>query len=99
MVCFICLASTTKAKIRRRRWTFLVALLACVGFGILFIPGALAHSSARRSYAEDVDWVYHAAGAVLSPAQVQQAVQGLQRDGVRFTDTVPPSGLSSPCNL
>jgi len=70
-----------------------------INYNLWFIPGALAHSSARRSYAEDVDWVYHAAGAVLSPAQVQQAVQGLQRDGVRFTDTVPPSGLSSPCNL
>ena len=70
-----------------------------INYNLWFIPGALAPTHERRSYEEDVDWVYHAAGTVLSPAQVQQTVQGLQRDGVRFTDTVPPSGLASPCSL
>ncbi len=70
-----------------------------INYNLWFIPGGLDRSHARRAYAEDIDWVYHAAGAVLSPAQVQQTVRGLQRDDVSFADTVPPSGFSSPCNL
>jgi hypothetical protein len=70
-----------------------------INYNLWFIPAGLAKTRARRSYAEDVDWVYHAAGAVLSPAQVRATVTGLQRHGVSFRDTVPASGLSSPCNL
>jgi hypothetical protein len=70
-----------------------------INYNLWFIPGGLARSSGVRRYAEDVDWVYHAAGAVLSPAQVRATVTGLQRGGVSFRDTVPASGLSSPCNL
>jgi hypothetical protein len=70
-----------------------------INYNVWFIPGALAQARMRRAYAEDVDWVYHAAGVVLSPAQVRQTVRALQRDDVSFTDTVPPSGLASPCNL
>ena len=43
--------------------------------------------------------ISHAAGAVLSPARVKATVAGLQEAGVSFRDTVPASGLSSPCNL
>jgi hypothetical protein len=46
-----------------------------------------------------VDWAYHAAGAVLSPAQVTAAVTAMRHDDVSFRDTVPASGLASPCNL
>jgi hypothetical protein len=53
----------------------------------------------RRSYAEDVDWVYHAAGAVLTPAQVAAAVTAMRGADTSFRDTVPASGLASPCNL
>jgi len=70
-----------------------------INYNLWFIPGGLARTSAVRRYAEDVDWVYHAPGAVLSPAQVKAAVNGLQGDGVTFRDTVPASGLGSPCNL
>jgi hypothetical protein len=70
-----------------------------INYNLWFIPGGLARTHRLRRYTEDVDWVYHAAGTVLSPAQVQAAVTGLRRDGIAFRDTVPASGLSSPCNL
>jgi hypothetical protein len=70
-----------------------------INYNVWFIPGGLAKTRTVRSYAEDVDWVYHAAGAVLSPRQIQAAVAGLRRAGVAFRDTVPASGLVSPCNL
>ena len=65
----------------------------------VWFSAALGKTTVPRSYAEDVDWVYHAAGAVLSPAQVSAAVRSLRHDGVSFRDTVPASGLASPCNL
>ena len=70
-----------------------------INYNLWFIPAGLARTHRLRSYAEDVDWVYHASGAVLSPAEVQAAVTGLKHDGVAFRDTVPASGLVSPCNL
>ena len=70
-----------------------------INYNLWFIPSGLARTHRPRAYAEDVDWVYHDAGAVLSPAQVQAMVTGLRRDGIAFRDTVPASGLSSPCNL
>ena len=65
----------------------------------VWFSAALGKTTVPRSYAEDVDWVYHAAGAVLSPVQVSAAVRSLRHDGVSFRDTVPASGLASPCNL
>ena len=70
-----------------------------INYNLWFIPGGLTKANSVRRYAEDVDWVYHASGAVLSPAQVKATVAGLQRHGVAFTDSVPASGLASPCNL
>jgi len=70
-----------------------------INYNLWFIPAGLAKTRARRSYAEDVDWVYHAAGVVLSPAQVAAAVTAMRRADTSFRDTVPASGLASPCNL
>ena len=70
-----------------------------INYNLWFIPSGLARTQRARSYAEDVDWVYHAAGVVLTPRQVQAAVASLRRDGTAFRDTVPASGLTSPCNL
>ena len=70
-----------------------------INYNLWFIPAGLAKTRARRSYAEDVDWVYHAAGAVLSPAQVATAVTAMRRGDTSFRDMVPASGLASPCNL
>ncbi len=70
-----------------------------INYNLWFIPAGLAKTHALRSYSEDVDWVYHAAGAVLSPAEVTAAVTAMRRNDVSFRDTVPASGLASPCNL
>jgi hypothetical protein len=70
-----------------------------INYNLWFIPGGLARTRAPRSYEEDVDWVYHAAGAVLSPSQVQAAVSSMRSEHTAFVDTVPASGLASPCNL
>jgi len=36
---------------------------------------------------------------VMTPEQVQTAVADLRRNRVAFRDTVPPSGLPSPCDF
>jgi len=59
-----------------------------------FAPGAVA-----RHYRQDVDWVFHAKDAVLSPAQVEAAVSDYRRRGVGREDGVPASGLESRCDL
>jgi len=56
-------------------------------------------ATGRRAYDEQIDWVYHQAGTVLSPAQVDATIQRLRASGSAFKDTVPASGLDSPCDL
>lgn len=72
-----------------------------INFNLWFIRGGLIDSSRLRIYQEDVDWVLHEAGRVLSPDAVEQRVEELRAAGVSFRDTVaaadPP--LSSPCAL
>jgi hypothetical protein len=48
-----------------------------------------------------VDWVFHQAGAVLSPSQVALKVTALRRASSAFVDTVPPEHppLRSPCDF
>ena len=54
-----------------------------------------------RRYEEDVDWVFHQAGAVLSPKQVAAKVTALRHASTAFVDTVPPENppLVSPCDF
>jgi hypothetical protein len=70
-----------------------------INYNLWFIPAGLARTHSLRRYEEDVDWVFHEAHAVLSPGEVADAVAKLRHVSTRFEDTVPPSGLSSPCNL
>lgn len=72
-----------------------------INFNLWFIRDQLVKSSERRRYSQDVDWVYHEGGSVLSPAEVRAKVAGLRKTGVAFTDTVPPRDppLISPCNF
>ena len=70
-----------------------------INYNLWFIPSGLSKARGVRTYQEDVDWVFHAAGADLSPPQVSQAVARLRRGGVGFEDSVPSAGLASPCNL
>jgi hypothetical protein len=70
-----------------------------INFNLWFIDQAFAHRGESRTYIEDVDWVYHKAGVVMSPDQVTAAVAQLRSGGAAFTDTVRASGLDSPCDL
>lgn len=73
-----------------------------LNFNLWFSPGGLlpAHR-AWRVYHEDVDWVFHARDRLLSPAQVDAAVDALRRAGTAHTDSVPPAQppLASTCDF
>ena len=72
-----------------------------INFNLWFIREGLISSRERRVYDEDVDWVFHAAGTVLSPAEVEQQISAFRAAKVAFRDTVPAQQppLSSPCDL
>ncbi len=54
----------------------------------------LLGSSTPRTYNEQVDWVYHSAGQVLSNAQVQSQVSAYRAANTRFVDSVPANNGS-----
>jgi hypothetical protein len=71
-----------------------------INFNLWFVPGGLLPGiSAQRVYQQDVDWVFHARNRLLSPEQVDAAVQSLHADSRHHVDTIPSSGLPSDCNL
>ncbi|HEY7642290.1 MAG TPA: glycoside hydrolase family 16 protein [Steroidobacteraceae bacterium] len=72
-----------------------------INFNLWFIREGLIAARERRTYTQDVDWVFHAAGIVLSPSDVERQVTGLRAAQVTFRDTVPAMQppLSSPCDF
>jgi hypothetical protein len=72
-----------------------------INYNLWFIAGGQLPGGATRRYAEDVDWVFHQVGVVVSPKQVRAKVARLRRGKVRFEDTVRPASppLVSPCNF
>ena len=72
-----------------------------INFNLWFIRDGLIDSPQQRIYQEDVDWVFHEAGRVLSPDAVELKVKELRTAGVSFRDTVPAAhpALASPCDL
>lgn len=73
-----------------------------LAFNLWFSPAGLLPSSTQpRVYEQDVDWVFHARGRVLSPAQVSAEVQSLRRRGTAHVDTVPATDppLASRCDF
>lgn len=73
-----------------------------ISFNLWFSPGGLLPASAvPRVWRQQVDWVFHARNALLSPAQVEAEVQALRRAGVARQDSVPTAQppLASPCNF
>jgi hypothetical protein len=73
-----------------------------LNFSVWFAPGGLLPGvNVRRTYQEDVDWVFHARNQVLSPAQIDAVVAGLRRAGVPQLDSVPAAAppLASPCDF
>jgi hypothetical protein len=73
--------------------------LMSLNFNLWFTRHGLKEKGARRAYREDIDWVYHAANQVLSPAEVEKAVAKFRKGGIAYRDTVPDSKLKSPCDL
>jgi glycosyl hydrolase family 16 len=69
-----------------------------INFNLWFIVDHLAPSPERREWQEDIDWVFFSR-ARLSPTQVERKVASLRARGVQFRDSVPSSGLASPCNF
>jgi hypothetical protein len=70
-----------------------------LNFNLWLIDGALVSGGGTRTYTEQIDWVYSKTGVAMSPDEVAAAVSTLRSGATAFTDTVPPSGLDSPCDL
>ena len=72
-----------------------------INFNLWFIRDGMIKSSERRSYQEDIDWVFHQAGVALTPEQVEAKVAEMKRKSVKVLDTVPAKkqALTSPCNF
>jgi hypothetical protein len=75
--------------------------LMSMNFNLWFTRHGLGAPREPRTYREEVDWVFHAAGKVLSPNEVDEAVAAFRKKKVRFRDTVPDAvpPLPSPCDL
>lgn len=65
-----------------------------LAFNTWFIDLA-SHTGGVSRYEQDVDYVYHSADEVLTPAQVSQRVSGLRAAGVAHVDRVVP-GTCTP---
>jgi hypothetical protein len=73
-----------------------------IAFSLWFSPtGLLPRSEQPRAYEQDVDWVFHAQGQVMSSAQVNAAVAAMRQRGSARVDTVPPAQppLESRCDF
>jgi hypothetical protein len=72
-----------------------------INYNLWFIAGGQLPVGNKRTYREDIDWVYHQADAALSPQAVLAQVAKLRRRHVAFRDTVPAKDppLDSPCNF
>jgi hypothetical protein len=73
-----------------------------INFNIWFSPGGtLAGTNARRTYQQDVDWVFHAKDQVLQPASVEAMVAEFRKLGQSRADTVAPPDKPLPnlCNF
>jgi hypothetical protein len=59
-----------------------------VSFNLWFQREGLVRSREPRTYAQDVDWVFHQAGVVLGPSRVDARVASLRRSSILFRDGV-----------
>ncbi|HSL47173.1 MAG TPA: glycoside hydrolase family 16 protein [Anaerolineales bacterium] len=73
--------------------------LMSINFNLWFIDGGLVQAEGVRQYEEDVDWVFHEAGVMLMPDEVNAKVTGLRAAAVKFQDTVLSGIQASPCDL
>jgi hypothetical protein len=72
-----------------------------INYNLWFIQNGQINSGEKRQYIEQMDWVYHAANASLSPEEVNAQVAALRVAGTDFVDSVPAQdpALVSPCNF
>ena len=70
-----------------------------INFNLWFIDGGLAQAGGVRDYQEDIDWVFHEAGVLLMPDEVNAKVTELRNSAVKFQDTVISGIQASPCDL
>jgi hypothetical protein len=70
-----------------------------INFNVWFIDGGLVQAQGVREYQEDIDWVFHEAGVLLMPDEVNGKISELRNDSVTFQDTVLSGIQDSPCNL
>jgi hypothetical protein len=89
------------ARLARHGGKYYPEVPMSINYNLWFISDGLGAAGERRRYDEDVDWVFHQAGAVLTPAQVRATVARLRRGRITFRDTVPAATppLVSPCNF
>src|ERR1041385_612794 len=67
-----------------------------INFNLWFVRDGMVKSGEQRQYQEDIDWVFFQSGVALTPEQVEAAVAALRKKSVKFRDTVPAKGLTSP---
>jgi hypothetical protein len=70
-----------------------------INFNLWFIDGGLVQAEGVREYQEDIDWVFHEAGVLLMPDEVNARIVKLRNDSVKFQDTVLSGIHDSPCDL
>jgi hypothetical protein len=75
--------------------------LMSINFNLWFIKDGLTKEQAERRYHEDIDWVFHEAGTILTPEEIEAKVASMRRKSMKFQDTVPAPvpALESPCNF
>jgi hypothetical protein len=69
-----------------------------INFNLWFIRDGLLPPGEIRKWEEDIDWVFFDR-RVLPASEVEAAVAELRARGVKFRDTVPDAGLTSPCDF
>jgi hypothetical protein len=70
-----------------------------INFNLWFIDGGLVQADGVREYQEDIDWIFHQAGTLLMPEEVDAKVGELKNSSIEFQDTVLPGIPASPCDL
>ena len=70
-----------------------------INFNLWFIDGGLVQGEGIREYQEDIDWVFHEAGILLMPDEVNARISELRNESIKFQDTVLSGVQISPCDL
>ena len=70
-----------------------------INFNLWFIDGGLVQAEGVREYQEDIDWVFHEAGVLLMPDEVNTKIIQLRNSSIKFQDKVLSGIQASPCDL